>query len=57
MNTGTFSPRDANEYSPSIYIFVMGIILTISFEWQLFMTVEIPIASYEQVYWDGGIGV
>jgi len=32
MDTSTFSPGDAGEYSPSIYIFVMGIILTKSFE-------------------------
>jgi hypothetical protein len=57
MDTGTFSPGDVNEYSPSIYFFVMGIILMKSFECELLTTVEIPIASYEQVYRNGGISV
>jgi hypothetical protein len=57
MDTGTFSFGDADEHSPSVYIFVMGITVTKSFECELFTTVKVPTAPYERVYWNGGISV
>jgi hypothetical protein len=57
MDTGTFSSGDADEHSLSVYIFVMGIIVTKSFECESLTTVKVPNAPYERVHWNGGISV